>query len=163
MKRVFFHHCGFGIIELIVAVSVIGVALLGGLIISQRSLGVRELSVLNVQASLLLGEGAEALRMIRDSGWATTSALAINTDYALSYDGVSWNVVPTASQPLVDNLFDRRFVFSSVYRDAAHRIVATGGTLDPDTRLATVSVSWKPYFGATTTDAVSLYLINIFN
>ena len=152
---------GFGVIEVLIGLTIISIVIAAAFSISTRSLQVRALSVDNVQASLLLQEGAEAVRLIRDSGWATTSALALGMPYSLAWNGVMW--APAAPDGLIDGFFDRRFSLSSISRDSGHRIVTSGGTVDPDGRLVTLSVSWKPYYGATTTRRTSFYLLNLFN
>lgn len=163
MKRISLKK-GFGLVELLIGVGIIGTVLMASFALSNRSLQLRDLTAKNVQAALLLEEGAEAMRLIRDSGWATTSALTLNTDYLLKWDGVMWGVVPVTpgSVSLVDGVFDRRVRLSSISRDASHKIVSTGGTVDPDGKKITVSISWKPYYGATTTRSSAFYLLNIF-
>lgn len=155
---------GFGLIELLVGVTIISLVVGSAFALSTRALQVRDLTTKKVQAALLLNEGAEAMRLVRDSGWATTSALTLNTDYLLQWDGVMWSVMAAApgSVSLVDGLFDRRFRLSSISRDANHKIVTSGGTVDSDGKLVKMSVSWKPYYGATTTRSTSFYLFNIF-
>lgn len=161
MKRTRERNKGFGLIELLIGLTIIGTVLSAAFVISNRSLKLRRLSTENVQAALLLSEGAEALRLIRDSGWATTSALTLGTSYALGWDGSMW--VPTVSAGLIDDLYDRRFVLSAIRRDADHRIVASGGVVDPDGKEVTLSVSWRTQHGATTTKSTSFYLFNLFD
>ena len=153
---------GFGLIELLIGLTIISMVIGASFAISNRSLQIRALSTQSVQASLLLTEGAEALRLIRDSGWATTSALTLGTSYKLAWNGVMW--ATSTANTLIDGTFDRRFTLSAIRRDATtHKIVSTGGVIDTDGKLVTLSVSWKPYYGATTTRSTAFYLLNLFN
>jgi hypothetical protein len=109
---------------------------------------------------MLLDEGAEALRLMRDDGWTTNIAsLTVDTPYRLAWNN-AWTA--TTSTALIDNYFDRTFTLSSVSRDASsYDIVSSGGTADTNTKKATVSVSWNDGSG-TTTKSVELYLYNRF-
>ncbi len=119
-----------------------------------------------VQAGMLLDEGAEALRFMRDVSWASNINPLVNgTTYTLYWDysvaNYGWKA--TTTRDLIDDQFDRTFVLSAVNRDAtSYDIVNTGGTLDTGTRKATVTVSW--YDGvATTSKSIIMYLYNTYN
>lgn len=117
------------------------------------------LAVERVQAALLLEEGMEALRVMRDNGYTTyISTLSTSTAYRFSFD-TTYHATTTAT--LIDSTFDRTFRLSDVYRDTAGNIVSSGGVYDPGTKKAAVSVSWKTSSG-TTTKSISTYLINLF-
>ncbi|MEK7461806.1 MAG: hypothetical protein AAB586_01915 [Patescibacteria group bacterium] len=114
-----------------------------------------------VKATALAEEGLEAVRFLRDSSWNTNiEPLFINTDYYLVFDGDGWQI--TTAHAFIDNRFERKIMFSSVYRDVSGGIVASGGTLDPDTRMVVSSVSWLQA-NATTTKSISTYIANIFD
>lgn len=151
---------GFGTIELLVAVTLVTVVMSAALSVSNSALEARAQGMQNAQATLLLTQGAEAMRLIRDSGWATTSALTLNQTYYPFYDGVMWKLL-NATSSMVDGTFDWRIRLNSVQRDAGKRIVTSGGTVDPDAKLVTVTVAWKGRNG-TTTRMLPIYLINIF-
>lgn len=118
-------------------------------------------NVRKVQATFLAEEGIEAVKLIRDSSWnGNIVPLSVDTSYYLAFSGSSWTA--TTSRQLIDNIFDRTFVLSSVFRDSASDIVESGGSLDPGSRKIVVSVSWFEH-GATSTKTVSTYITNLFN
>ncbi|MBU3668441.1 MAG: hypothetical protein FGM57_00570 [Candidatus Taylorbacteria bacterium] len=128
--------------------------------------GLTALSIKNtayVQAAMLLEEGAEAVKMMRDSGWSQNIASqANNTALGLAWSSsTGWRA--TSSVPLVDGFFYRTVTFSAVSRDAStFDIVTSGGNADSNTRKATISVSWFAN-GATTTRTIDTYIHNRFN
>lgn len=115
-----------------------------------------------VQAAMLLEEGAEALRLMRDDGWtANINGLTNGTTYRLAWTSNEWRSTTTPVK--VDGIFDRTFVLSAVNRDATtYDIVSSGGSLDTGTRKATVTVSWFDQT-ATSTRSIELYLYNTFS
>jgi prepilin-type N-terminal cleavage/methylation domain-containing protein len=111
-----------------------------------------------LKSAYLAEEGIEAMRYLRDDSWsAQIGPLSSGTDYGLSLSGSAWQT-GTGNQ-WIDG-FERAIRVGNVSRDANGDIVSSGGTLDPDTRLVTVSVSWQSR-GATTTRAISTYLTNL--
>ncbi len=154
---------GLSLVEVLIASAIIATSVAS--IIGAYG-GLTALSIKNtpyVQAAMLLEEGAEAVKMMRDSGWATNIG---NKTNGVSY-GFVWSSATgwraTSSVPLVDNFFYRTVTFSSVSRDnTSFDIVTSGGTIDSNTRKATVSVSWI-HNNATTTRSIDLYIHNRFN
>lgn len=151
---------GLTLVEVLVAVSIILVfltALIGAYNIYLR------LAFTNsdtAKAAYLSEEGLEAVKLLRDSSWTTNiSSLSTTASYYLIFSSGQWNA--TTTQVFVDNKFDRKFTAGDVFRDSSSDIVTSGGTLDPSTRLVTVSVSWFSH-GATTTKTMSTYLTNLF-
>lgn len=127
--------------------------------------GLTSLSLENtprVQAAMLLEEGAEALRLMRDAGWTSKiGTLANGTTYRFAWVNGEWRATTTPS--MIDSTFDRTFTLQAVNRDTTtYNIVSSGGTLDSGTKKATVSVAWS-YKGATTTRSIELYIYNTFN
>lgn len=152
---------GFGIAEVIVAAALISASIYGLLSVSQNFLRLSRETSHSVKASYLLEEGVEAIRSIRDRGWtANITPLLTDTTYYLHWDGEIWEA--TTTPELIDDFFTRVFVVDNVYRDANDDIAETG-TLDPDTKKFTVSVSWPTQSGATTARSVSTYYTNFFN
>lgn len=89
-----------------------------------------------MQAVALLKEAEEALRFIKDNDW---SSFAVNGVYHPTISANSWILTSNAETV---NGFTRQIVVSDVYRDSSGAIVATGGTVDPSTKKATVTISW---------------------
>lgn len=151
---------GFGILEIVIGVSIISISLFGLIAVSQFSLRAINESSKNIKAAFLLEEGIEAIRILRDSSWQTDIApLTSGTTYYLDFDGTTWN--STTINIYIDDLFERNFVINDIYRDANDDISETG-TLDSNTKKVTVSVSWLRSTG-TTTKIVSTYIANLFN
>lgn len=111
------------------------------------------------QASFLAEEGVEAVKFMRDSGWAANIAsLSAGTLYTLTFNGVSWGV---SVNPLyIDGRFDRRISVEDVYRDGSGNI-APSGNLDPYTKKILSTVSWAEGTG-TTTRQITTYVTNLF-
>ena len=113
----------------------------------------------SVQAALLSEEGIEALRFFRDDSWSAKITPLVNgTAYGLVYNN-GWQASTTNTYV---ERFKRTITLSPVYRDASLDIVASGGSLDPDTRLITSSVAW-PVRDATTTKTIYFYLTNLYS
>jgi Tfp pilus assembly protein PilV len=152
---------GSVLIEAVVATSVFLVVILG--LASTSSFVVRNSleNVTKIQAAFIAEEGAEAVRLLRDESWA--SNIAPRTSGAIFYvefNGAAWRVSTTSSA--IDGIFQRSLVVEDVYRDASQNIVASGGSIDPNIKKVTSTVTWNSH-GATTTRALSTYLANIFN
>ncbi len=166
MKIHFRKNAGVSIVEVLIASAIImtSVVSIMGVYGGLTSIAIRNTS--KVQAGMLLDEGAEALRFMRDVSWNTNIAPLINgTTYTLYWDysvsNYGWRA--TTTRDMIDDQFDRTFVLSSVNRDAtSFDIVNSGGTLDSGTRKATITVSW--YDGvATSSKSIIMYLFNTYN
>ena len=152
-------HNGFSLIEVVIGVTIISLSLFGLItaLLSMSSLEVRSLR--QTQSAYLLEEGLEAIRFLRNNDWETIANLEVGADYWLIFSNDIWTISQTENQ--INNLFDRRLNIEAVYRDSDFKIQETG-TLDPDTKKITITVSW-PHRGATTTRTISTYLTNIFS
>lgn len=148
---------GFGLIEVVVGMAIISVAFLGLMSVANLSFKILQKSSNNIKAGFLLEEGAEAVKIIRDSGWNNVSSLSNGVNYYLNYNGVTWATSTTAVY--VDN-FERKFVLSEVLRDANDDI-SSSGVVDPDTKKVTISVSWKEG-GSAVIQTFSTYMTNLF-
>lgn len=150
---------GFGLVEVVVAagvLSVVGLAFLA----SYSSFVKASLATLRVsQAAFLAEEGLEAVRFIRDSGWASKiSPLSTGVSYYFAWESsIGWTSTTT---PETVGIFSRSFRLNSVYRDGNSDIAASG-VLDANARKITVSVSYPEQAG-TTTKEISSYLTNLF-
>jgi len=151
---------GIGLIEAVAGVSIVSVFIFSLMLASQLSQKIVGESVRNTQASFLLEEGVDAVKIIRDTSWSSgIGNLAAGTNYFFSYNGTTW--ISTVSNIYIDGIFERKFVLNNVYRDANDDIAASG-TLDSGTKKATVSVSWRGRTG-TTTKSASFYLTDLFS
>jgi prepilin-type N-terminal cleavage/methylation domain-containing protein len=150
---------GLTLVEVMIASAIILTAVVTLLGVHNLYLKVAFSNSNAVKAAYLAEEGLEAMRFLRDLSWSTHLApLAIGTEYGVVLSVSAWQVNP--ANKYVEN-FERTVSIALVYRDANGDIVASGGTLDPDTLLVTSSVAWASG-GATTTKAIATYLTNLY-
>ncbi len=143
-------------VELLVASAILVTAFLGASAVAQKSLQVSRQSAHAAQASFLLEEGAEAVRVLRDNGWSNISSLAISSTYYPLYAAGTWTLSVT---PNTAGIFERTVAVSNVTRDSNSNIASTG-TVDTHIKFFTVTVSWME--GASTiTKTLSFYLTDI--
>jgi prepilin-type N-terminal cleavage/methylation domain-containing protein len=150
---------GFTLVEVLVACVIISTTILALMSATSKSIELSSKALRQVQANMLLEEGAEAVKSVRDNSWTGISGLNVNTNYYLAFSGNVWNL-STSQGSAIDGIFARKVVFASVYRNATDDI-AQSGTLDPDIEKVTVTVSWKSPSGASIKD-LSFYMANIF-
>ncbi|TSC71095.1 MAG: Uncharacterized protein G01um101470_747 [Parcubacteria group bacterium Gr01-1014_70] len=140
---------GFGIIEVLVAAVIVSLVLVGVHATTTQALRLVHQSTKRTQAAFLAEETVEAIRSLRDESWSTNIApLTSGTNYFLAWNGTKW--ITTTTNTLIDGIFERKFVLANVNRDANDDI-ATTGTLDPDTKKATITVLW----GSVASEAIS--------
>lgn len=113
----------------------------------------------NLHAALLAEEGLEAVRSMRDASWSAN--IAPKTSGVPFYIAFSGNVWSATSTNAYVGGFERTVTLYAVNRDPSQNIVQSGGTPDPNTKKATVTISWREQ-QATTTRTLSTYLMNIF-
>lgn len=108
------------------------------------------------QAVALMTEAVEAVRSVREKGWA---GFAIDGIYHPDTSSGSWGLV-LGTEVVSD--FTRSITVSSVERAPSGEIVTSGGTVDPSTKRVTVSVSWlTPRASSVTSDMyLTRYLDN---
>jgi Tfp pilus assembly protein PilV len=151
---------GFAMVEAVVAISILAVILTALGSVSTKILSSSLDNTAKIQAAYLSEEGLEAARLLRDEGWSTNIApIASGSGFYLYFNGTSWT--STSTNILIDSTFERRITLTEVRRDNTQHIVASGGTVDPNIKKVTVSVSWN-IRGATTTRSISTYLANVF-
>jgi len=151
---------GIGLIEAVAGVSIISIFIFSLMLASQLSQKIVGESVRNIQASFLLEESADAVKILRDTSWSSNVGnLAVGTSYYLNYNGTTWTT--SAGNVYIDEIFERKLTLDNVYRDANDDIVSSG-TLDSGTKKATVGISWLGRTG-TTTKSASFYLTDLFS
>lgn len=151
---------GFGMIEMIVGAAVLSTSLLGISIFFQATLQVGITTQSIIQGDYLLEEGVEAVKLLRDTGYANNILkLSTTTVYYLVWNGTSW--ATSTTNTFIDGQFERKLTVTDVTRDANYGIAATG-TYDPNIKLINVSVAWSGSQG-TTTRSISTYVTNLFN
>lgn len=134
-------NVGFMVVEVLIATSIITVSILAATAVAQKSIHVSRQAFHTTQATFLLEEGAENARIERDNAWDNITTL-------------------NSSEQI--GIFTRTVVASSVNRDDFSKdIVSAGGTLDPRTKLITVTVFWQEG-GQTINKSLQFYLSDIF-
>lgn len=132
---------GFSLIEVLVAVSLLTIVMVGGF--SANSLAANSVSInkLRNQANLLAKEGMEALQSVRAGSF---QVLTLGTFHPVLNSG-TWVMSPGEE---VLGKHTRKITLTSVMRDLVCEtpvceIVTAGGLTDPLTLRAEVSVSWR--------------------
>ncbi|MEN9647512.1 MAG: hypothetical protein RLY57_316 [Candidatus Parcubacteria bacterium] len=161
MIRTCHNKKGFGLVEVVIAAGIIS-AVIGALIATTNTFFKSSRSTTSdVKAGYLLEEGVEALKVMRDGGYtANISSLSNNTSYYFSWNGTTWTA--NTSTTSIDSVFYRTVKLGAAYRDG-NSDLANSGTLDANTRKATVTVTWfDPGKKATSTKTLVTYISNIF-
>lgn len=119
-------------------------------------------AVPRIQAAMLAEEGIEAVRSMRDTGYdANIGTLSAGTTYYLSWDSGASAFITTTTPSLIDGIFTRTLTVDNAYRNGSYNL-ATSGTLDANTKLVTIAVSWQER-NATTTHTLMTYVSNVFS
>ena len=162
-------NLGITLVEVIVACSIISLSMFALMTTAQKGLNLSSNALVKSQASLLLEEGAEAVKSIRNNNWTdvatnvTSYHLFFNTTTKLwSLNTSTTNLSGCIPSYPIDGVFDRTVTISSVNRDANDDIIASGGTLDAGTKKVVVTVTWTSS-GVANTKSLSFYISNIFN
>jgi hypothetical protein len=114
----------------------------------------------HVKANLLAAEGQEMVRAVRDLNWNTLEALTIGNSYYLDIDPSTITLGTTPE--LIDSTYTRTVTVANAYRDGDDDLVAStapGASIDADSRMVTVTVSW----GSGESVTLTALLTNIFD
>ncbi|MFA4975455.1 MAG: hypothetical protein WC839_01085 [Candidatus Paceibacterota bacterium] len=149
---------GFLVIEIVIGAAIIVVSVLAAMSVTQKSVYVSRQSFHISQATFLLEEGAEVVRLLRDDAWTNISSLAPATNYYPIFSS-SWSLSTSFSS--VGN-FTRTITVFNVNRDVTTQDISVAGVDDPGTKLVTVTVSF-PEGGETITKTLSFYIMDIFS
>lgn len=149
-------NSGASLIEILMAVALfafLAPALLTGFIASREG---KPQQQQRFQASLLLKEGLEAVRVVRENGWV---AFAVNGTFHPVVSGTTW-ALSSGSETV--NGLTRTITIADTRRDG-NTIVASGGTVDPSTKTVTVTVTWNTPLSATLSSTlyITRYLDNL--
>ena len=151
---------GISIIEIVVAAAIIATAVVGISGAWQLYIKVSNISAEYAQAANLTEEAGEALDIMRDMSWnSNISPLSLGTTYYLYWNGQSYTA--TTTPQIINSTYLRTIVLSSINRDANYNI-ASSGTLDPNTKLATITVTISGN-ASTTLAQLQTLIHNVFN
>ncbi len=146
---------GQSIVEFLIAIGLTAIflpALLTGLVASREG---KAQQTQRIEATTLLKEAEEAVRIVRETNW---SSIAANGTFHPVISGSNWTLSGNAE---VANGYTRKIVISDTQRDSSGKIVSTGGTVDPSTKKVVSSVSWNtPFFSSVDS---TMYLSRFLN
>lgn len=134
--RIFQYSKGQALVELMLVIGIAALllpGLVGAFIASVESKPIQEK---RVKAIAILKETEVAVRNIRDNDWPL---FAVNGTYHPIISSTSW-ALSSGSQTDSDG-FTKQVVISDVYRENG-AIVASGGSIDPSTKRAVITISW---------------------
>jgi len=151
---------GFSLVEILVASSIISVALITIIQLGGQSVAFSRRSVNLYTAATLLEEGAESVKIVRDNSWSGVSTPTSYVNYYSTFS-TSTNMWSLSTTPSSIGAFTRTITFAPVGRDSSYNLTATG-TAVSSTRLVTVTVSWKDSLGSIS-KAISFYITDIFS
>lgn len=154
-------EAGFSLVEIIVASAIISLSLVSIIQIAGQSLVFSRQSTNVYVAGTSLEEGVEAMRTIRDSGWGNISSLTSGTNYYLIFNNTT-NTWALSNVATSTGVYTRTVTVAPAYRDTSYNLTTTPGTLDTNSKLVTVTVSWFESTGQIT-KKLSFYLSNIFS
>lgn len=149
---------GFMMVEVVVVISIILVSVLAAMSVAQKSISVSRQALHTSQASFLLEEGAEAVRILRDNSWSNISSLTAGAAYYPIFSE-SWTLSPNPSSL---GIFTRTVTVNNVNRDNTTSDISSSGTNDAGTKLITIRVSWNEN-GETVSKTLSFYIMDIFS
>lgn len=149
---------GFTLIEVLVACVIITTTTIALMSATSKGIELSTKALRQVQANMLMEEGVEAVKSIRDTDWTTISNLTLDTNYYLSFSG-TW-ILGTTPVSQIDEIFTRKVIFSAVNRDSNDDIVVSG-TLDTGIKRVNVTVTWSTPSG-TNSKNITFYLADIF-
>lgn len=132
---------GLSIIEIVISAALIAVSVAGIIAAANVFFALSIKNTNQAQAALLLEETAEILQYLRDDSWdGNFTNMSTATNYHLDWDGTDY--ATTTTPVLVNGRFTRTFNIDEVRRDSSDDIVSSGGSVDPDSYLVNVSISW---------------------
>jgi len=162
---------GFTLIEVLIACSIISISMFALMETAQKGIVLSNQALKKAQVNLLLEEGAEAVKSIRDNDWDTKiKDLSLGTPYHLFFNTTTkvWvldtstiNLAGSIPSYPIDGIFDRTITFSSVGRCIDDDIVEGGGTVDLGTKKVVVVVTWLSS-GVINSKNLTFYLADIF-
>jgi type II secretory pathway pseudopilin PulG len=125
---------GMSVIEVMLATVMFAILATGGIATIVHSFSVNRRGEEETQATLMAQEGIEAVRSIKNKGWANLSAGTTG----VATTGNTWGF---DGNPDVNGRFTRTIQIDQVMRNSSGVIVNSGGTVDPDTMKVTFTSS----------------------
>ncbi len=133
---------GIGLIEILVAISIISVALVSLMGLFSNYIKIAQHQEKNIEAINLAEESIEAIRAIRDESWTNLSDLTLGAIYHPAKQGTPQKWLLALGTETIND-FLREIFFENALRDVSGNIVESGGAADPDTKKITSTVCWN--------------------
>lgn len=130
---------GFTIIEILVAIVILGFVSASFVALFNFSLRANSQNEKNLMALNLAKENLEIIRALHNESWNYLAGLAMGANYHIVKNGDQWALSQGAESI---STFNRRVIIDNVYRDINDNIITSGGVLDPDTKKITSIVEW---------------------
>lgn len=159
MKIKIINKKGFGLIEILLVVSVGMATFLGIEQYLNLSLKATVLDLHQTEALYWAKSGLEQARIVRDEEWALISGLTVGNQYSFLPDASTPQALVAQAGTKVEGKYTVWITTSQVQRDVNDDIVSVGGVVDPNTLKISSNVSW---FEGDTTKQITLseYLVN---
>lgn len=138
---------GQSLVELLVAVGIGVIAILGVVFVLSPSLKTSTDISRSQTSSALAKQLLDGVRTLAESNWHSidTLSLGANNRYYLIATGSPFLVQNGVEfVQLATTTYTRSFYITSALRDPSYKIITSGGVNDPSTRLLTVVVSTTP-------------------
>lgn len=129
---------GFSVIEVLLAAGLFVVFSIGVVVALLQGLNMNRLGQEETIATQYATEGVEAARSIRNRSYAS---LVETPGTGIDRVGGVWDF--SGENNVLDGKYTRTIVIAEVQRDGDGNVVESGGTIDPDTKKVTVTVSWQ--------------------
>ncbi len=149
---------GFGLIEVVIGIAIISVSLFAIMSSARGAVDLNRKAISEIKGKLILEEGSEVMRFMRDSAWSNISSLSTTTTYYLATTTTGF--VATTTQNKIDGTFLRQIKINDVFRGPDDKI-SESGVYDSGTKKIIITVLYDGRFGTTTKQAV-FYLSDIF-
>ncbi|MBI4079052.1 MAG: hypothetical protein HY429_02025 [Candidatus Levybacteria bacterium] len=139
---------GISVVEVILAVAIFMTFATGAIVVVLQGYGSNVLGAQETIASQFASEGIEAVKSIKNQGFTNLSTCGVNcaTGTGITKTGGVWVFSGVNNSLTSGKTYTRTIKVEDVQRDAAPpngNIVAVGGTVDPDSKKVTSTVTWN--------------------
>lgn len=130
---------GQSIIEFIIAVAILAIIAGSTVTVILGAFSTTRLAEEETQATFFATEGIEAVQSIRNQNW---DGLVNGDPHGLTKSGGIWTFFGTSDDPDGTGKFTRTIAIADVQRNSEGKIVESGGTVDPDSKKVTSTITW---------------------
>lgn len=157
------HNLGISVVEVILAVALFMTFATGAIVLVLQGYGSNALGSEETVASQFATEGIEAVRSIKNQNFANLATCGVNctTGTGITKTAGVWVFSGTNNILTSGKTYTRVIKVENVQRDASPpngNIVTTGGTLDPDSKKVTSTVTWSASPSRSNTITLTSYL-----